>query len=281
MMAGFQETQFESAQRMYSRRAADYEDSWHPEYTERFMAVADVRSGEHVLIMACGTGLEAVIAAPLVGEKGQIVGVDATAAMLDEARKKQDANQDLASRVKFIQHDVKDLSARSDIAKGAFDVVLCSNAFVLFEDPAKVVRHWREYLKASGRMVIDITHEHNLRSGRLMENVAQRLGVAYPSNRRWIKGIESFREVLESEGLAVEKIATVEKEEGKGTAYWDVAAADGKFDTIMGTALSENLATEEYKAKARPLFREEWAAAAVNGKVEVTDILYVYVAKKA
>lgn len=43
--------------------------------------------------------------------------------------------------------------------------------------------------------------------------------------------------------------------------------------------LTANAITEDFKEKARPLFREEWANAAVDGKVEVADALYLYIAR--
>lgn len=37
---------------------------------------------------------------------------------------------------------------------------------------------------------------------------------------------------------------------------------------------------DKLRASGRDKFREEWDNIAVDGKVEVTDILYVYVARK-
>lgn len=274
------ETQFESAQRMYSARAADYENSWHPQFSRRFMDIAAAQSGDRVLILACGTGLEIAIAAPLVGDDGLVFGIDATAAMLAEAEKKVSTDPVLSKRVKLIQHDVTNLSSLSDIEANSFDLIVCTSAFVLFEKPGQVVAHWREYLKVGGRMVIDIAHEHNLRSGLLMEHVAKGLRVPYASNRSWVKSESSFREILQSNGLVVERIELLEKELGKGTTYLDVEQADEQFDSIMSNSLTRPIATDEFKTQARPLFKKAWEAAAVDGKVEVSDVVYVYVARK-
>jgi hypothetical protein len=45
--------------------------------------------------------------------------------------------------------------------------------------------------------------------------------------------------------------------------------------------LAAGLDAEDFKKKARPLFHEEWAKAAVNGKVEAADALYLYIVRKA
>src|SRR5262245_8609081 len=47
---------------------------------------AALRAGERVLDVACGTGVVARAAAPIVGETGQVVGVDVNEGMLAMAR---------------------------------------------------------------------------------------------------------------------------------------------------------------------------------------------------
>ncbi|KAJ4267477.1 hypothetical protein NW762_003584 [Fusarium torreyae] len=275
------ESQVDAAQRMYTERATNYEDSWHPDFSRRFMEVIPIQSGDRVLDLACGTGLEAVIAADHVGDEGIVIGVDITEAMLAEARKKLDRNETLARRIKLVQHSATDLSGCPHVDKGSFDVILCSSAFVLFENPEQVVAHWREYLKPGGRVAIDITHEYNLRAGLLLEKVARRMGIPFPSNRAWIKSKDSFSEILERQGFVVEKVEIVEKIVGLGSTYLDLDRADEQFDYVVNGPLTAMIVSDELREKGREYFKEEWNAAAVDGKVEVSDILYVYVARKA
>ncbi len=57
--------------------------------------------------------------------------------------------------------------------------------------------------------------------------------------------------------------------------------ADEQFDYISRMVLSSRVMTDEFVARARPIFREEFARDAnKDGKVEVVDSLYVYVARK-
>lgn len=172
---------------MYTSRASTYESLWHPSYTTRFMSLLSISPGQNVLLAACGTGLEAEIAAPLVGSEGLIVGVDAKNNMLNVARKKQEKDPILKERLSLYQHDATNLTGCKGTEGKQFDWILCSNAFVLFDKPAAVVEHWMGYLKIGGRMVIDITHEYNLRQGLILQHVARRLGIDFPSNRSWIK----------------------------------------------------------------------------------------------
>lgn len=216
------ESQADSAQRLYTPRAAGYDNSWHPEYSQRFTDVAPINPGDRILDLACGTGLDAMIAAERVGDQGIVVGVDVTPAMLEKAREKLGDNPTLARRLMLVQHDVTDLTECPHVQKNSFDLVLCSNAFVLLEHPDQVVAHWRDYLKPGGRVVIDITHERNLPSGILMGKVARSLGLPFLSNRTWIKSKASFSEILERQGFVVEKVEAVERALGLGTTYHDL-----------------------------------------------------------
>ncbi|KAF5656830.1 demethylmenaquinone methyltransferase [Fusarium heterosporum] len=274
------ESQTDAAQRMYTERASSYEDSWHPDFSSRFMKLVPIQSGDRVLDLCCGTGLEVVIAADLVGDEGIVIGVDITEAMLAEARKKLDQDQVLARRTKLVQHSATDLTGCPHVEKASFDLIICSSAFVLFENPQEVVAHWREYLKPGGRVAIDITHEYNLRAGLLLEKVARRLGMSFPSNRSWIESKESFSKILEHQGFEVEKAENLEKVVGLGSTFLDLDQADGQFDFVVNGPLAASIVTEELRTKGREYFKEEWERAAVDGKVEVSDTVYVYIAKK-
>ncbi|KAJ3954241.1 hypothetical protein N0V92_009262 [Colletotrichum tropicale] len=272
------ETQAASSKRMYTARADNYENSFHPDYTKRFMALADVQPGERVLILACGTGLEIFIAAEQVGEEGEIVGVDITDAMLAKAREKKERLKPKAD-IHLFNHDITDLDGLKEPKDKKFDVIMCSNAFVLLDNQEQVVASWRKYLKPGGRLQVDITHENNLKIGLLLERAANRLGTRFPSNRTWIKDRNSFKQILEKAGYTVEKIELMDKLTGQGSTFYGRDQIDEQFDGIISTPLTINMATDEFKNKARALFREEWEKDAVDGKIENVDALYVYVAR--
>ena len=59
-------------------------------------------------------------------------------------------------------------------------------------------------------------------------------------------------------------------------------AATGAWIGRQGEKTLPNIPTlDELKEKGRPYFMEEWGKVAVDGKVEFSDILYVYIARKA
>lgn len=274
------ESQAQSSKRMYDARAAKYEDSWHPDYSQRFMGLVPLKPGNRVLDLCCGTGLEAFIAAGAVGEQGEIVGVDVSGGMLEQLRERQKREPGLGQRIRTFHHDVTDLGGVPELERGSFDAVLCSSAFVLFEDPAAVVAHWKEYLRPGGIMAIDITHEWNLRPALILEQVARRMGVKFPSNRLWIRSIESFKEILQAQGLVVERAVPLERVSGQGSVFYGVDDADSQYEYIVNGSLTQNAVSESFKVQAKPLFREGWEKIALDGKVESVDVCYVYVARR-
>lgn len=280
-MTGTPTVQVAMAHHLYHNRAARYENSWHPDYTKRLMTLVRIEPGERVLIPACGTGLEAIAAAAKVGDTGTVIGVDATQTMLDVARSKQGADSALGRRLKFAHHDVTDLTNCSAVEKKSFDLIICSNAFVLFGNPATVVQHWRTYLRDGGRMVIDIIHENAFRGGLIMEKVAKRLNMTCASNREWVKSENSFRDILEGHGFVVESIQVLEMQSGINTTNLDISQAGEEFDSMWQTVFASGPTKDQIQSKARLLFQEEWEAAATDGKIEQSHLLYVYAARKA
>ena len=71
----------------------------------------------------------------------------------------------------------------------------------------------------------------------------------------------------------------MEKASGQHSTFYTLDQADEQFDYVMRLGMSEPFATEDFKERARPMFREEFARAAVDGKVEIVDSLYVYIAR--
>lgn len=274
------EAQTQSAQRMYNARASNYEDSWHPDYSRRFVSLVPLKAGDRVLDLCCGTGLDAFLAADIVGEDGEVIGVDVSSGMLEQLRERQQREPELGERIKALHRDVTDLEGLAAVTKGSFDAILCSCAFVLFDDPAGVVAHWKEYLKPGGIMAIDVPHEWSLRPGLVLERIAKKIGVRYPSNRAWIYSIESCKVILEWQGMKVVSAVRLSNISGKESTFYGVDEADEQYDNIVNSSLTQNAVSDDFKVKARPLFRQEWERIAVDGKVEVTNVSYVYIARK-
>jgi ubiquinone/menaquinone biosynthesis C-methylase UbiE len=108
--------------------------------------IADLRAGERVLDVACGTGIVVRTAAPRVGPAGHVVGVDVNDAMLAVAR----AQAQLAGVViEWRQGD----AATLPFPDASFDAVLCQQGLQHMDDREAAVREMRRVLAPSGRVV--------------------------------------------------------------------------------------------------------------------------------
>jgi len=110
------------------------------------LEAADLRPGERVLDVGCGTGVVARQAAELVGVTGSVTGVDVAPEMIEVATS-------LPSRGAPIDWRQGDAAALP-LADESFDVVLCQMALMFVEDRAAAVRDMRRVLVPGGRVLI-------------------------------------------------------------------------------------------------------------------------------
>ncbi len=124
------------------------------EFRRETLRHAELRPGQHVLDVGCGTGVLTRLAALAVSDKGETVGIDPSPAMLQVARR--NANTE-ASRASFKVAAIEALPFES----GRFDVVFSS--CILHHLPPAVKRaglaEVYRVLKPGGRFVIvDVDH---------------------------------------------------------------------------------------------------------------------------
>jgi len=122
------------------------------QFARALVARAAPVAGEHVLDAACGTGVVARHAAPLVAPGGSVVGVDVNPGMLAVAAR-------LAPGVTWQRADI----AALPFADGAFDVVLCEQALMFFPDRTAALAELRRVLADGGRIALSVWRglEHN------------------------------------------------------------------------------------------------------------------------
>jgi len=104
---------------------------------------ADLRPGERVLDIACGTGVVACRAAKQVGPSGSVAGLDLSPGMLEIARAK-------SSEIEWHEGD----AAALPLPDGAFDVVVSSLGVQFVEDKQSALREMRRVLAPGGRVAI-------------------------------------------------------------------------------------------------------------------------------
>ncbi len=107
----------------------------------------DLRPGDRVLDLGCGTGLNFSHLRELVGERGQVVGVDLTPAMLDIARK-------MIAVHGWRNVEVREADAANlPFPDASFDKVIVSYALNIIPEYMKAIEEARRVLVPGGRFV--------------------------------------------------------------------------------------------------------------------------------
>lgn len=109
---------------------------------------ANLKLGETVLDLACGTGLDCFLASSLVGERGWVYGLEFTKEMLEQAigfRRRMKLKN-----VKFLHADMEQIP----LARSSVDVVMSNCGINLACDKQQVIDGVTRVLKPQGRLVI-------------------------------------------------------------------------------------------------------------------------------
>jgi SAM-dependent methyltransferase len=113
------------------------------EWAPQLVDVADIRPGQAVLDVACGTGIVARVAADRLGGAGRVVGLDLNPAMLAVARR-------VRPDVEWQQGD----AAALPFPDGSFDAVLCQMALMFFPDRTRALREMGRVARAGGAVAV-------------------------------------------------------------------------------------------------------------------------------
>jgi ubiquinone/menaquinone biosynthesis C-methylase UbiE len=118
-------------------------------WSEILLEHANLKQGEHVLDLACGTGTVARKAAPMADREGKVVGVDINPGMLEVARTRP------VSDGLQIEWQLGDASAL-DFPDNSFDLVLCQQGLQFFPDRWAALKEIQRILKADGRLALNL-----------------------------------------------------------------------------------------------------------------------------
>lgn len=146
----------EGVRRLYRKRAKHYDLSANLYYLMGFREFAyrkqaveqlDLRPGDTVVDMGCGTGLNFAFLQDKVGPDGQIIGVDLTDEMLNVAHERCQANG--WQNVKLVEHDAATFTIPRNV-----DGVISTFALTLVPEYQTVITNVAAALGPGKRMVL-------------------------------------------------------------------------------------------------------------------------------
>jgi ubiquinone/menaquinone biosynthesis C-methylase UbiE len=118
-------------------------------WAERLVDRAEVRNGDRVLDVACGTGVVARRAATRIGDTGSVVGLDINEGMLAEAEKAAEAAQ---LNIELRAGNATELP----FSEERFDVVCCQQALQFFDEPTAALKEMRRVQAPGGRVALSV-----------------------------------------------------------------------------------------------------------------------------
>ncbi len=135
----------------WDKAALFYQDGWRAQLEpaqERLLEAAAPRPGEHVLDIACGTGLTTLPVARAVGPDGSVLGTDISENMVTEARRL--AAEAGCTNAAFQRMDAEALTC----GDAAFDLALCSLGLMYVPDPGRALAEMLRVLRPGGRALV-------------------------------------------------------------------------------------------------------------------------------
>ena len=117
------------------------------QYKQRVRALLDLHPGLHVLDTGTGTGEDAQEMAKLVASNGQIVGLDLSQIMIDEAKL---CVQDQSLSLRFVQGDIQQLPFEN----ATFDRCYADRIFIHLPDPQLALSELVRVTKPGGKLLI-------------------------------------------------------------------------------------------------------------------------------
>ncbi|KAK5312307.1 hypothetical protein LTR93_011396 [Exophiala xenobiotica] len=241
---------------IYDARSEQYDvNQVHVKQAQDFVEWANLKSGQSVLDLACGTGHVALGAKQVVGTSGHVIGVDISEGMLKVASRKAKA-ADLD--VTLIKNDITDLSGLDLLPAGSegFDVITCASALVLLQDPLQAVKHWKSLLRTNGCLITDVLTTDANAVMTIFAAIAPELGESVPWDAQRWQSKAVLEQLMIDAGLHVDKIFETK---AYATTHMDRDMGSKLFHEAIENSMYKNFGKEAIREKANTLFLRKFA----------------------
>jgi ArsR family transcriptional regulator len=112
------------------------------------LAFGKIKEGDVVLDLGSGAGIDAILAAKKVGEKGRVIGIDMTEEMIEKA--KQNAEKQGIKNVEFLLGEIENLPIKDN----SVDTIITNCVINLTPDKAKTFSEAYRVLKPKGKIYL-------------------------------------------------------------------------------------------------------------------------------
>jgi len=238
--------------------------AWAP----RVVSAAELRPGERVVDVACGTGVLSVEAARATSPRGRVVGVDLNRGMLAVARRK-------APEIDWREAPAERLPFDSD----SFDAAISQFGLMFFEDKLAAIGEMWRVTRPGGRLAIAVWGSLGHTPGyaaitsllaRLFgENVAASLKAPYSLGEPG-----ALRALITAAGVSDPEVQRVE-----GEAHFPSIRSWMHTD-VRGWTLADKLNDEQYERLVSEAERELHRFVAADGSVRFAHPALIATARK-
>jgi len=112
------------------------------------LAFGKIKEGDTVLDLGSGAGIDAILAAQKVGERGKVIGVDMTIEMVEKAR--ENAKKQGIKNVEFLLGEIENLPIKDN----SVDTIITNCVINLTPDKAKTFSEAYRVLKPQGKIYL-------------------------------------------------------------------------------------------------------------------------------
>lgn len=225
--------------------ATVYEEFFVPalfaQWTEAVIAAAEIRAGDRVLDIACGTGVLARAVKEAVGPAGSIVGLDSNPAMLEVARLTAPQIEWRAGRAEAIP-----------FADDEFDAIVSQFGLMFFKDRLVALQEMQRALRPGGMAAVAVWGSINRSPGyaALAELLTSLFGESAAESLRWPFALgdpdavtallrdAGFTEPRASTQLGIARFPSMESWIFTEIRGWTLAGSidDAAFDRLLADA---------------------------------------------
>jgi SAM-dependent methyltransferase len=190
-----------------------------------------------------------IAAAQIVGDRGQVIGIDISARMLEQAQSKVDALE--LKNVEFQLADAEVLNYPLNY----FDQILCANTFPWMERKEATLKLWHQFLKPGGRIGVHTPADTAYIGAVVLQKVLAKYDISLEASNR-IGSIEQCQNLFSNAGFEAVEVKTEQHGSytslDKAKATWEgvVVHPSSTSLKVFSSGLSQLTSAQLAQAKA-------------------------------